>query len=197
MTSDRSPSSRRSALGRTTLHRRTLVGVIASAGLAGCLGGFSEDPEPIALTGQRECDNCGMIVSDHPGPVGQIYFSDDDPEGGRPGQFCSSTCAYTYRFEQEDAGRTVEVMYLTDYSIVDQEVREEGGDVLFSSHVEADAFAAIDGLTVVAGSDVVGAMGPELIPFSDEGDVESFQETYGGEAFAATAVDRTLLEGLK
>jgi len=66
-----------------------------------------------------------MIIADHPGPVGQIHFEDDEPEGGRPGQFCSSTCTYTYRFDAEDAGRTVRAAFLTDYSLVDQEVFQE------------------------------------------------------------------------
>ncbi|MBP1922103.1 nitrous oxide reductase accessory protein NosL [Halorubrum alkaliphilum] len=182
------------------VNRRTvLTGVSTGMALAvaGCLGGEGDpDIEPIALDGERSCDQCGMIVEDHPGPVGQIHFADDEPEGGRPGQFCSSSCTYRYRFDEEDAGREPLVTFLTDYSRVDQEAFEEGSDVLFSSHVESEAFASTAHLTVVAGSDVVGSMGPELIPFSDSADVDSFQETYGGQEMDAGAVDRTVIEGL-
>lgn len=137
-----------------------------------------------------------MIIADHPGPVGQIHFEDDEPEGGRPGQFCSSTCTYTYRFDAEDAGRTVRAAFLTDYSLVDQEVFQEGSDTMFSSHVEREAFSRMIDLTVVARSEVVGAMGPELISFGEEEDVESFVEEYGGEPMAAEDVDRGTLEAL-
>lgn len=148
------------------------------------------------LDGERACDQCGMIVSDHPGPVGQIHFEDDAPEGGRPGQFCSSTCTYTYRFDAEDDGRTPLATFLTDYSLVDQEVFEEGSDTMFSSHVEAEAFSRTTDLTVVARSEVTGAMGPELIPFSEQADVEAFVDEYGGEPMAAEDVDRATLEAL-
>ena len=189
-----SPPSR-SAITR----RRAIAGVavVLPVSLAGCLG---SDPaasiEPIALSGQRACDECGMIIEDHPGPVGQVHFEDDEPEGGRPAQFCSSVCTYTYRFDAEDAGRQPIVTFLTDYSRVDEEVFRAGGDVLFSSHVEAAAFAPTTELTVVVGSEVSGAMGPAIVPFGDEADVESFLAEYGGQSMDAEAVDRGTLEAL-
>ena len=181
-------------------NRRTVLTSVFAAGsvaVAGCLGGEDgEAIDPVSLDGERSCDQCGMIVEDHPGPVGQIHFADDEPEGGRPAQFCSSTCTYRYRFDEVDADRDPVVTFLTDYSLVEQEVFEEGEDVLFSSHVESDAFARTASLTVVAGSDVAGAMGPELIPFSGDEDVESFRESYGGQAIDAEEVDREVIEGL-
>jgi len=192
---DRSARGGRSSrLGR----RRVLLGVAggASLALAGCLGDDGSDVDPIALDGERACDQCGMIVEDHPGPVGQIHFADDEPEGGRPARFCSSTCTYTYRFDAMDEGRDPVATFLTDYSTVDYEVFEEGDDVLFSSHVGADAFAPLSSLTVVAGGDVVGAMGPELIPFSDGDDVDAFRDSYGGTAMDAEDVDRATVDAL-
>jgi len=67
---------------------------------------------------------------------------------------------------------------------------------MFSSHVEREAFSRMIDLTVVARSEVVGAMGPELISFGEEEDVESFVEEYGGEPMAAEDVDRGTLEAL-
>lgn len=193
--SDRFDPEGPSRLGR----RRLLAGVAAggaSLALAGCLGDDGQDVDPIALDGERDCDQCGMIIEDHPGPVGQIHFDDDAPEGDRPGQFCSSTCTYTYRFDAMDEGRNPVATYLTDYSTVDYETFEEGDDVLFSSHVDADAFAPLPSLSVVAGSDVVGAMGPELIPFSDGDDVGAFRDAYGGTAMDAEDVDRATVDAL-
>jgi nitrous oxide reductase accessory protein NosL len=178
--------------------RRLLAGTAAglSVVVAGCSGGESASITPISLDGERACDQCGMIVEDHPGPVGQIHFEDDEPEGGRPGQFCSSTCTYRYRFDAEGEGRTVEAAFLTDYSAVEYEVFTEGGDTQFSSHVESGAFAGVSDLTVVARSEVIGAMGPELIPFSEGEDVTAFTDEYGGEPMPATDVERSTLEAL-
>lgn len=175
----------------------TGIGVAATMVGAGCIGDDdAAEIEPISLDGERACDQCGMVIEDHPGPVGQLHFTDDDPEGGRPGQFCSATCMYTYRFDAADAGREVVIAFLTDYSRVDYDTFTEGDDTLFSSHVEADGFAPLSDLTVIARSDVVGAMGPELIPFSDDDDVAAAIDTYGGEALAATDVDRATIEAM-
>ncbi len=179
----------------TSSRRRLLVGCAGAIALAsaGCLG--DDDVEPISLGGERACDVCGMIIADHPGPVGQIHFVDDEPEGGRPAQFCSSTCAYTYRFDAADAGREPLATFLTDYSLVDQAVIDHGDDVAFSSHVEADAFSSTAELTVVVGGDVIGAMGPDPIPFSDDADVDAFLAEYGGEPVDAESVDRATVDG--
>ncbi|OYR57524.1 nitrous oxide reductase accessory protein NosL [Halorubrum ezzemoulense] len=197
MTSNNQPTSapdRRENIPR----RRLLAGLAAggAAAVAGCAGGGSESVSPVSIDDDQACDQCGMIVADHPGTVGQVHFEDDEPEGGRPAQFCSGTCTYTYRFDAADAGRTPVATFLTDYSAVDQEVFEEGGDTMFSSHVESEAFARETTLTVVARSEVIGAMGPDLVPFTDEDDVEDFVAEYGGEAMPATEVDRATLEAL-
>ena len=179
--------------------RRRVIAGIAAAGIgsvAGCAGGESNSISPVSIDDDQACDQCGMIVADHPGTVGQVHFEDDEPEGGRPAQFCSATCTYTYRFDAEDAGRTPLATFLTDYSAVDQEVFEEGGDTMFSSHVGSEAFARETALTVVARSEVIGAMGPDLIPFTDDGDVDEFVAEYGGEAMPATEVERATLEAL-
>ncbi|OYR67439.1 hypothetical protein DJ79_09130 [Halorubrum ezzemoulense] len=107
MTSDNQPTSapdRRENIPR----RRLLAGLAAggAAAVAGCAGGGSESVSPVSIDDDQACDQCGMIVADHPGTVGQVHFEDDEPEGGRPAQFCSGTCTYTYRFDAADAGRT-------------------------------------------------------------------------------------------
>lgn len=181
--------------------RRALAGIgggLATAA-AGCLGGSNETSEsitPVSIADDQACDQCGMIIADHPGTVGQVHFEDDEPEGGRPAQFCSGTCTYTYRFDAEDNGRTPLATFLTDYSTVDYEVYEEGSDTMLSSHTDADAFARATALTIVARSEIVGAMGPDLVPFSEDADAESFVAEYGGESMPATEVDRATLEAL-
>lgn len=177
--------------------RRLLSGVVAAVGigLAGCLG---EDlPEPIPLDGEQSCDNCGMVIREHPGPVGQTYFAGDVPEGrDGPAWFCSSKCTYSYTFDREDEGSEVQVTYLTDYSGVDYEIEGDADSLVISAHLEAEAFADAADLVCVAGSDVEGAMGSALIPFSDVDDAEAFALEYGGETVPHGEVTRDLLAGL-
>lgn len=183
------------------LSRRRLLSVSAAAatlsigGLAGCLG--SDVPEPIALDGEQSCDQCGMVISEHPGPAGQTYFEGDVPEGrDGPAWFCSSKCTYNYGFDVEDRGGTAAVTYLTDYSTVDYGVEGEADSLVVTAHLAADAFADAAGLVLVAGSDVEGAMGSALIPFSDTDDAEAFAAEYGGEIVPHADVTRELLAGL-
>jgi len=178
--------------------RRLLAGVGAGLSLAaaGCLGDESASITPVSLDGERACDQCGMIIADHPGPVGQIHFEDDEPEGGRPGQFCSSTLHVHLPVRRR--GRGTNRPGGVPHRLL---ARRSGGvsggsDTMFSSHVEREAFSRMIDLTVVARSEVVGAMGPELISFGEEEDVESFVEEYGGEPMAAEDVDRGTLEAL-
>ncbi|AUX09496.1 NosL family protein [Halalkaliarchaeum desulfuricum] len=185
----------------TDLTRRRLLSgtattvTLSTVGLAGCLG--SEIPEPIALDGDQHCDQCGMVISEHPGPAGQTYFEGDLPEGrDGPAWFCSSKCTYNYEFDMEDRGETTQVTYLTDYSAVDYGVEGEGDSLVITAHLAADAFADADGLVLVAGSDVEGAMGTALIPFSDADDAEAFAADYGGEIVSHAEVTRELLAGV-
>ena len=185
----------------TVLSRRRLLSGAAAAatlsvgGLAGCLG--SELPEPVALDGDESCDQCGMVISEHPGPAGQTYFEGDVPEDrDGPAWFCSSKCTYNYGFDADDRGETPQVTYLTDYSAVDYGVEGEGGSLVITAHLTADAFVDADGLVLVAGSDVEGAMGTALIPFSDTDDAEAFAADYGGDVVPHAEVTRELLAGL-
>lgn len=180
---------------RGVLSGAAAASVVPLAGLAGCLGG--DVPEPVSLDGDQTCDHCGMVISEHPGPAGQTFFEGNVPEGrDGPAWFCSSKCTYNYGFQREEEGRSVEVSYLTDYSGVDYSVEGEGGSLVITAHLEADAFADASELVLVAGSDVQGAMGSSLIPFSDTADAEAFAEEYGGEVVPHAEVTPDLLAGL-
>ncbi|MFC7028291.1 nitrous oxide reductase accessory protein NosL [Halomicroarcula sp. GCM10025324] len=173
--------------------------LMAGAGLiafGGCLGD-GDRPAPIALDGGQSCDQCGMIIDQHPGPAGQTYYRENSPPGhDPPARFCSTICTYRHRFAASDRGWRVQVTYLTDYALVDYEVRSEGGSQFISAHLGGEVFAPADQLEVVVGSDVVGAMGPALVPFSDTDAADDFVATHGGERIAAESISRELLESL-
>ncbi|RCU48452.1 nitrous oxide reductase accessory protein NosL [Haloplanus salinus] len=180
---------------RDTSRRRVLLGTAAAAGvgLAGCLGS-SDRPAPISLDEPLSCDQCGMVINQQPGPSGQTYYRDNSPEGhDPPARFCSTVCTFRHRFATESRGWRPRVTYLTDYAVVDYRVRQEGGAQVVSAHLAADHFAATEGLDVVVGSEVEGAMGPAIVPFGDGDAAAEFASTYGGDVIAAEDVSRQLV----
>ncbi len=185
--------------------RRTVLTTIVVGGvgsLAGCLGGDSETPDPIALDDGQECDNCGMRIEMHPGPVGEAFYGDDIPpslpEDRKNGVawFCSSMCTYNFILENEERGYEPQIAYGTDYSRVQYEIRQDGGTQVISAHLEADAFANLQDLTFVANSEVEGAMGGSLIGFSDADDAAAFADEYGGELLTHDEITREVLSGI-
>lgn len=193
------PNSNRRGGGptrRAVLSGATLVAVGA---LAGCVGDEGEVPEPIAIQTGQICDNCTMEIVEYPGPVGQSFYEDPTDvlpgDEDRPAQFCSSLCTYAFTFEHEDDAKP-DVVYLTDYSSVDYEIDESGEDPEISSHVEAEAFARADELTLVADSEVMGAMGTSMIGFSDADGADEFQDEHGGDSYEHDEVDQQLIMSL-
>jgi copper chaperone NosL len=169
--------------------RRVLEGVAAAGAvsLAGCSnlgtdGDTEEVPSAVTLTTDDACEVCGMITPNHPGPSTEIFYPGREPSGHEnPARFDSTWEAFQYDFERSDRGWERAVMYVTDYSAVDYDIADEGGDLLISTHPEADAFVEASAVTFVVGSEVKGAMGRDLIAFTDGGDAESFADEYGGE----------------
>jgi nitrous oxide reductase accessory protein NosL len=169
--------------------RAILVGGAGLAvGLAGCLtddgsdGAEADAPDPVTLTQADQCELCGMVIPNHPGPVAEIFYADRQPSGHEnPARFCSTWEAFSYDFDRRDRDWERTAFYVTDYSTVDYDLISDAGDTLLSTHVEASAFAAATAVTFVVGSEVKGAMGRDLIGFSDREDAKSFQREHGGE----------------
>jgi len=186
------PSETETGIDRRTV--LTAVGGGLAVGLAGCAGSTDDLPAAVALNEGQSCDQCGMVIEEHPGPTGQVFFEDHLADRDGPAWFCSGTCTYTYRSDRVAEDATPIVTYLTDYSEVDYTVDDQPA---ISAHLAAEDYEVEAELSVVANSEVIGAMGPDLIPFSDEADAESFAEEYGGEVLPATDVDRELVDSIK
>lgn len=185
------------------LSRRTVLagGGALAASLAGCLGsdgGDGEDvPEPISLTQSDQCEVCGMIIPNHPGPTTEIFYEKETPSGhANPARFDSTWEAFQYDFERQNQGWTRQVFYVTDYSAVEYELTTDAGDTLISTHVDAEDFVDASEVTFVAGSAVKGAMGRDLIAFSKQSDAESFQSEYGGTLVAFDEVTEATIAEL-
>jgi len=134
-----------------------------------------------------------------PRTVGQTFYRDNRPDGrdeDGPAWFCSNTCLFEFYYERSETGWEPLVHYTTDYSAVEYDVFEEGPSLFVTAHPEAEAFVDGGTTTVVADSDVLGAMGPSLVPFTDPDDADEFQAEYGGEAMAFDDVRRQLIDSL-
>ncbi|MGM0606271.1 MAG: nitrous oxide reductase accessory protein NosL [Halobacteriota archaeon] len=168
------------------VHRRSVLAMAATAigAVSGCLGGDSgpeEPPEPIDLGGGKQCDVCGMVIGNHFGPNGQVFYAEGPPENrDGPTWFDSVRELFVDRFGAERRGHDPIATYVTDYSIVEYEIVEEGTSRYVSSHVESETFVDATDAVFVVDSDVMGAMGPDLHPFSDAADATAAIEPMGG-----------------
>jgi nitrous oxide reductase accessory protein NosL len=195
---------RRHADGGPELRRRRvlLAGAgLGAAALSGCLGGGGggEASAPAAETIPEgaTCEVCGMNIRQNPGPSAEIFYRDQRPnDHENPARFDSTWEAYQYEFEKDDAGWEDVAFYVTDHSAVDYRTFEDGGDTLISRHYEASAFAPAADVTYVVDSEVKGAMGRDLVGFTEEADAESFQSEWGGSLATHDEVTPEVVAGL-
>lgn len=195
----RARAERRASPGVPTVGRRQVLlgGTAVLASLSGCGSGDGDVPDPVTLTTDDACEVCGMIIPNHPGPTTEIFYPEQTPSGhANPARFDSTWEAFQYDFGRQNEGWNREVFYVTDYSSVDYELTTDAGDTLISTHVEAEAFVDAAGVTFVAGSEVKGAMGRDLIGFSEQADAEEFQSEYGGSVVAFDDVTQSTIAEL-
>lgn len=188
----------------SSLGRRRFLGAIGSAGLAvvaGCTeraDETTETPVPVSLGGGKQDDQGGMIIGEHFGPNGQIYYRDHEPAGhDNPAWFHTLAHGlFPYYFEHERRGWEAEAVYVTDYSRVDYTVTEAQSQTFISSHVAPETFGAASAMQYVSGSDAHGGMGPELIPFGDPDDAQAFTAEHGGALLAFEDITEESLQHL-
>lgn len=165
--------------------RRVLLGTTTVAGfvLAGCLGSeeTEESFEPLALDEGQRCFVCGMVIEEHFGPAGQLFYADDKPEDhDGPVWFDSLVELENYHREHAQLGWELRDAFVTDYSTTQYEIITQDDERYISSHVDEEYFADATNLSYVVDSSVNGAMGPDYIPFSVKDDAVEFVDEYGG-----------------
>ncbi|WP_267639859.1 nitrous oxide reductase accessory protein NosL [Haloarchaeobius amylolyticus] len=188
---------RQSSAGPTRRAVLATGAAVAATGIAGCLGGSGdgETPAAVAIGDQDACDVCGMVISKHPGPNGQVFWKGEDPEGhDSPFRFDSlKQCLFPHRFEKTDLDWAAAATYVTDYSAVEYTVSQSEGSPYISSHTEPGSFGAAEDMYYVVESDVQGAMGPDFVPFSDQDDADAFADEYGGSVVAFDDISPALV----
>ncbi|MCD2203299.1 nitrous oxide reductase accessory protein NosL [Halobacterium sp. KA-6] len=136
-----------------------------------------------------------MTITQQPGPTAEIFYANARPnDHDNPARFDSTWEAFQFDFQHDNWTR--EAFYVTDYSAVNYDIQTDGGQQLLSTHYEQEAFADATDITYVVGSSVVGAMGEDLIGFSDRTDAEAFREKYGGDLATFDDVTPSLISSL-
>lgn len=178
---------------------------LASLGLAGCLdaiggSGSAEAPDPVDLSGGKFDDQGEMEIGPHGGANGQIFYEDEVPEGRVEGPFWFHTLVFglfPHYFDHTDRGWDIDVAYVTDFSAVEYEIQEREGMAAMPSPTAPETFADATDLTYVVESDVMGGMGPDLHPFSDVSEADSFVDEHGGRTVEFDEIGRELIETLR
>jgi len=186
------------------MDRRTFLAAAAgTASLAGCLGGLATGgsaPEPVALSGGKFDDDHGMEIGPHGGPNGQIFYEGRSPPDREEGPFWFHTLAFSlfpFYFERRSRGWEARVVHVTDFSAVEYEPEKRDGTLRMPSPTAPETFADATDLVYVAGSEVMGGMGPELHPFSDGDEAAGFRDDHGGRVLAFGDIDRNLVETVR
>jgi nitrous oxide reductase accessory protein NosL len=140
--------------------------VIAVILVLGC--GRDEAPAPVedeaepvaeAVPDEHRCPVCAMDPSEHPKNAATIELTD-----GRVFHFCGTGCMLRTWLHPE-------VFLGVERDLLKKAVVQE-----YFEGRPLDAAAAV----WVAGSDVVGPMGPALVPLASEEDAAVFRERHGG-----------------
>ena len=146
--------------------RRFLVAIAAVALLAGCSKQEARVvPAAHTLTADAVGHYCGMLLSEHAGPKGQILLEGQDT----PVWFTSVRDTLTFLALPEEA-RNIAAVYVTDMAKAPS-WEQPGAD---NWVIAGDAFFVI-------GSDRQGGMGgQEAVPFSTEAAAQAFIKQYRG-----------------
>ncbi|MEJ2580577.1 MAG: nitrous oxide reductase accessory protein NosL [Acidobacteriota bacterium] len=132
--------------------------IVTLALIAGLLSAAAAADLPRPPTDKDRCAVCGMYVHKYPNWIATIVFED-----GSQVFFDGPKDFFRYALEPQKfkaKGRKVAKLFVTDYY-----------GVKF-----VDATTAY----FVAGSDVMGPMGPELIPLRNREEAETFARDHGG-----------------
>lgn len=134
--------------------------------LVGCGEKQAAVPPPVPMSAEAVGRYCGMSLTDHPGPKGQVQL-----KGGKEVYWFSSardTIAFTLLPEEP---KDIAALYVT--AMDKAGTWDKPGD---------EAWIDARKATYVVGSDATGGMGQrEIVPFSNAQAAEAFRIDHGGE----------------
>lgn len=160
---------------------RTVLKIMAvgifSLWLAGCDQAVTQRTvaEPIAFHSDDECHVCGMIITNWPGPKGEVLAGSDEVY-----KFCSTVDMLSWWLQPENNNREADI-YVHDMA-----------DTPWASPSDDHLINATEAWYVM-GSTQMG-MGPTLASFSSQPAAVDFSEQYGGEVLAWSDLDLDVLQ---
>ena len=148
--------------------KRRLLGMAAAVLLllAGCSEEEAAAPPPQALTGDEVGYYCGMLLTEHAGPKGQILVK----SGERTFWFSSVHDTLTFLRLPEEP-KDIAAVYVSDMAKASSWEQPGAGNWM----------RAEDAVFVVGSNRQGGMGGPEAVPFSDENAARDFAAAHGGQ----------------
>ncbi|MFV3077917.1 nitrous oxide reductase accessory protein NosL [Niveispirillum fermenti] len=136
--------------------------------LSGCGAEPPHEPPvvPAAITADAVGQYCGMNLSDHPGPKGQVHLR----SRGTPVWLTSVRDTFAFLM-LPDEPKNVRAAFVSDM-----------GGTTGPDKADPTRWVAVQEAWYVAGAEAPAAMtGAELYPFSKEADARDFIHVYGGQ----------------
>ncbi|MBE9397853.1 nitrous oxide reductase accessory protein NosL [Pontibacterium sp. N1Y112] len=136
----------------------------------GLLSGCGEDDKKAAMVQQAvaiessdECHLCGMIITNYPGPKGQLYSR--GIQGNM--KFCSTRDMFAFVVDPENQ-HNIQQAFVHDMAVTPW------------GHPEEDTYIDAKKAFYVIGHGKKGAMGPTLASFAKKADADAFAASQGG-----------------
>ncbi|GHE86317.1 nitrous oxide reductase accessory protein NosL [Thalassotalea profundi] len=128
--------------------------------------------EAVAIEAADECHLCGMLISEFPGPKGELFKNGiSQDEGNKVHKFCSTRDMFSFYLDPENK-RNITTILVHDMS---KSPWNNPNDEYF-----IDARSA----WFVTGSTQKGAMGATLASFSTKTDAQAFADEFNGHVLA-------------
>ena len=126
---------------------------------------YGDGTAPLPITKDHKCPTCGMRVAGFTNWHTQIVYSDHTNEA-----FCAVKCLMAYYFEPARFSGTQ---------------HPQDNKTLLAKDYYTQKWHNMEEMYFVMGSDVMGPMGRDLVPFADKTSAETFLEDHNGDNILA------------
>ncbi len=133
----------------------------------------------IAIENGEECHICGMIISNYPGPKGQLYERNQTATR----KFCSTRDMFAYLLDPERK-HSIQSAFVHDMAVTPWD------------HPDEESYIDARKAWYVVGSNRKGAMGPTLASFSSESTARAFAENYQGRLYRFEELNIELISSM-
>jgi len=144
-----------------------------------CFSAYSESQTstaPQVIPDDLSCGKCGMFPARYPQWQSQIIFDD-----GKMSAFDGCKCMFGFIFNMEK---------------FDPEHKKNNIGNIWVRDFNTGEWTNAKSANYVIGSDVMGPMGKELIPFADKNEATSFQQEHGGQLASFDLITMATLKSL-